>query len=191
MSRSRVDLPQPDGPMSETNSPWRMVRSTDSSAVTAASPVPNTLPTPVASTTGARGDRRRRPGPPSHSSPSTGRYRPRVSSRSARLTMPDEDEADERAHDDRRPQPLRPGRVVLVVVDDRAAETGGDARRLLPDDRADDRRGGRDPEARRTGTAPRSAAGAARGPGAGSPRTTGRARAHAGRTRAGRASRRS
>ena len=33
MSRSSVDLPQPDGPMSETNSPWRIVRSMPSSAV--------------------------------------------------------------------------------------------------------------------------------------------------------------
>ena len=44
-------MPHPDGPMSETNSPWRMVRSTDSSAATALSPVPKTLPTPAASTT--------------------------------------------------------------------------------------------------------------------------------------------
>ena len=27
MTRSSVDLPQPDGPMSDTNSPWAMVRS--------------------------------------------------------------------------------------------------------------------------------------------------------------------
>src|SRR6266508_2955143 len=49
--RSRVDLPQPDGPMRLTNSPSPMVRSMPSSAVTAATPVSNTLPTPFAATT--------------------------------------------------------------------------------------------------------------------------------------------
>ena len=34
ISRSSVDLPQPDGPMSETNSPAATVRSMSSSAVT-------------------------------------------------------------------------------------------------------------------------------------------------------------
>ena len=33
MIRSSVDLPQPDGPISETNSPWAMSRSIPSSAV--------------------------------------------------------------------------------------------------------------------------------------------------------------
>ena len=53
ISRRSVDLPQPDGPMSETNSPWRMVRSTASSAVTEAPVVAKTLPTPLTWTTGA------------------------------------------------------------------------------------------------------------------------------------------
>src|SRR5207248_2054936 len=34
MTRSRVVLPQPDGPMKETNSPWRTVRSMSASANT-------------------------------------------------------------------------------------------------------------------------------------------------------------
>ena len=51
MSRSSVDLPQPDGPMSETNSPDPIVRSMPSSAVTADGPVPNRLPAPAMDTT--------------------------------------------------------------------------------------------------------------------------------------------
>ena len=46
MSRRSVDLPQPDGPMSETNSPAPIVRSIPSSAVTAWVPDPNVLPAP-------------------------------------------------------------------------------------------------------------------------------------------------
>ena len=34
MTRIRVVLPQPDGPMKETNSPWRTVRSMSASAKT-------------------------------------------------------------------------------------------------------------------------------------------------------------
>ena len=45
MSRSSVDLPQPDGPMSETNSPARTDRSTPSRAVTVPGPLPKILVT--------------------------------------------------------------------------------------------------------------------------------------------------
>src|SRR5688572_5459324 len=50
MMRSAVDLPQPDGPSSERNSPSRTSRSKLSSATT---PLPNTLPTPRSETMGA------------------------------------------------------------------------------------------------------------------------------------------
>ncbi len=52
MTRSSVDLPQPDGPMSEMNSPGRMSRSMPLSAtVLAPSRVVNTLSTPRMRTT--------------------------------------------------------------------------------------------------------------------------------------------
>src|SRR5262249_13276025 len=47
--RSAVDLPQPDGPTSETSSPARTARSSPSSAVT---PLAKVLPTPLSATTG-------------------------------------------------------------------------------------------------------------------------------------------
>src|SRR5262249_14800507 len=50
MMRSAVDLPQPDGPSSDTNSPCRTLRSRRSSAVT---PLAKVLPTRLSATTGA------------------------------------------------------------------------------------------------------------------------------------------
>ena len=73
MSRSSVDLPQPDGPMSETNSP-RLDRQVDpiERRRPPPSPVPKTLPTPgdlddrrVAAVAGRLVER--------HSMPATGR----------------------------------------------------------------------------------------------------------------------
>ena len=53
MIRSSVDLPQPDGPISETNSPAAMSRSIPASAVVIGwSPRANTLSTPARRTTG-------------------------------------------------------------------------------------------------------------------------------------------
>ena len=52
MTRSSVDLPQPDGPMSEMNSPRRMSRSMPLSAVVTAAPLVKTLSTPSMRTTG-------------------------------------------------------------------------------------------------------------------------------------------
>src|SRR5262249_36879119 len=49
MSRSAVDLPQPDGPSSDTNSPARTARSRCASAVT---PLAKVLPTLASATTG-------------------------------------------------------------------------------------------------------------------------------------------
>ena len=94
MSRSRVDLPQPDGPMSETNSPAPIVRSIPSSAVTAVGPVPNVLPAPETATTGradpapGRRGRRGRIGLRLCHWASMVRYRPLVTEVSATRTMP-------------------------------------------------------------------------------------------------------
>jgi hypothetical protein len=52
MTRRKVVLPQPDGPMNETNSPLPIVRSTLDSACTGPSLVWNVSPKPFASTTG-------------------------------------------------------------------------------------------------------------------------------------------
>src|SRR5215475_8915013 len=52
MMRNAVDLPQPDGPSSETNSPSRTSRCRRSSATT---PLVKVLPTPSSATTGALG----------------------------------------------------------------------------------------------------------------------------------------
>src|SRR5262245_8978650 len=50
MMRNAVDLPQPDGPSSETNSPSRTSRLSRASATT---PLANVLPTPSSATTEA------------------------------------------------------------------------------------------------------------------------------------------
>src|SRR5262245_3910382 len=52
MMRSAVDLPQPDGPSSETSSPRRTSSLSRASATT---PLANVLPTPSSATTGAEG----------------------------------------------------------------------------------------------------------------------------------------
>src|SRR6266496_3543647 len=51
--RSRVDLPHPEGPTIDRNSPARMSRSTPRSATVRPSPLPNHLPTPRSSRAGA------------------------------------------------------------------------------------------------------------------------------------------
>ena len=53
MTRSSVVLPQPDGPMNETNSPAAICRSTLASASTAPSAVAKVSDTPFASTASA------------------------------------------------------------------------------------------------------------------------------------------
>ena len=54
MARRSVDLPQPDGPMSETNSPGAMSRSTPSSARVGTPSAPaQVFATPRRRTTGA------------------------------------------------------------------------------------------------------------------------------------------
>src|SRR5207247_6880977 len=49
MMRSRVDLPQPEGPSRPTNSPGRIVMSTSLTATHARPPPPYSLPTPCSS----------------------------------------------------------------------------------------------------------------------------------------------
>src|SRR5437899_331635 len=118
MRRSNVDLPQPEGPISDTNSPSRTVRSMPSSAVRADDPEPKTLSTPVISTTGR---------PPTAESVAPAIEGTCVmlggSSQLGRavaapgqptftdLDQADEDQPDKRAHDDRCPQPLRGSHV--------------------------------------------------------------------------------
>src|SRR5215212_3156926 len=143
MSRSSVDLPQPDGPISETNSHSPIVRSMPSSAWTPPLSVPNVLSTPATRTTG-------RTWSAAGACSATGRRAVSVSreKRFDEANEPDEAEAEDRADDDRCPQAFRPRRVVLVVVEQRAPESIGDPRRELADERADDRRRGGDAERR-------------------------------------------
>src|SRR3989344_5982925 len=63
MHRSNVVLPEPLGPSSATSSPACTSRSTSWSAVTASSPLPNTLPSPLtesAAISASERERRRR-----------------------------------------------------------------------------------------------------------------------------------
>src|SRR5215207_9890413 len=144
MSRSNVDLPQPDGPIRETNSPPPMERSMSSSARTPPARSPNVLPTPARRTAGveptagveaAAGSREAGEGLGSV----TGAPFVVVESGAGRrpVAIPgdeafcqadeaDEPEAQDRAHDDRRPQAFRSGRVVLVVVEEGGSQPIGD-----------------------------------------------------------------
>ena len=134
MTRSRVDLPQPDGPMSETNSPRRIVE---------VDALEGGRDRPV-----RRGedlvDARRcgRPDGAPASSPSSrraARGRPRSATQLQQRGSITKNAMPSSADDeDRRPQLLRAGDVVLVEVDDRAAEAVRDAARSLADDRPDD-----------------------------------------------------
>src|SRR5262245_45266702 len=116
--RRSVDLPQPDGPMSETNSPAPIRSAMSSSAVTWAPPSPNTLPTPRASTTGRAEVVVAAPvsvastviGP---SEDGSGGTIPAAHEEClAQPDQADEAEPDERAHHDRGPQSGRSARVV-------------------------------------------------------------------------------
>ena len=55
MMRSRVDLPQPEGPISATNSPRSIVRSMSCNAMTEPRFAVNVLFTPCSSTAGGTG----------------------------------------------------------------------------------------------------------------------------------------
>src|SRR5919109_216069 len=149
MTRSSVDFPQPDGPMSDTNSPRAMSRSMPDKAVVTTTPSrANVFSTPDRRTTvvGAPVD----PASVMRSlARSSALHDRRAAAQDDDLGEADhaeEDDADQRRDEDRRPQLLGPGDVVLVEVDDRPAETVRDAARSLADDRPDDRRGRRDLE---------------------------------------------
>ena len=111
----------------------------------------------------------------------------RTTSFSARTTARKKSDAERRRDDVRRPQLLRLDRVVLVEVEDRAAEAALQARRQLADDRADDAGGRCDRRAREQVRERRAARAASRGPASGSPRRSASARARAGRPTGGRA----
>src|SRR5438874_8336971 len=108
MIRSSVDFPQPDGPISETNSPVPMSRSMSWRAVT---PVRNAFVTPWIETTLLAAAAVTR------GSPAPGAGRAARSPPRGRTTR-----AEQGADDVRRPEEGPLERVVLVEVDDRAPE---------------------------------------------------------------------
>ena len=195
MIRSSVDLPQPDGPMSETNSPAATDRSMPTSASTRPAAWPRgakTFETPAISTTGRR---RRMPGQPGVTAPCGAAVRAaaRGGGRSASTPTTSRYTADpeDRRHDDGGPQVFGVQRVVLHAGDDLAGEAVLDERRQLPDDRADDRRRCGDPEPGEQVRPRGRQAELAQDRASATPRTSASARAPAGRRRAGRAGRRS
>src|SRR5258706_13040015 len=137
MSRSSVDLPQPEGPMSDTNSSRSIERSMPSSACVCPAAVSKTFETPAieagdwpASVIGSPCARR---GPAAQ--------REQLHD----PNDPEEGQAEDRGGEHRRPQLLRPAAVLLVEVQDRPAEPElAPARVPLADDRADDARRRRD-----------------------------------------------
>ena len=134
-------------------------------------------------------DDRSRPIVPAHPSAAPGRPRSATSSSARIITKNVTPSSD--GDEDRRPQLLGAGDVLLVEVDDRPAEAVGDAARPLADDRPDDRRGRGDLERReqvrhRRRQAELPVRGRAR-----RPRTSASARARAGPAPAGRGSSRS
>src|SRR5918994_2193342 len=161
MIRSSVDFPQPDGPIRETNSPSPISRSIPCTATTP--PWPNSFETPESVTTlmavasqsirvdrSLQTDARAKPARLEAGTASGASCH--VLRRSADDDPLDQDDDQEerdpeqRRDQVRRPQDRRRGRVVLVEVADRAAETVLDRRRELTDDRADDARCRRDLE---------------------------------------------
>src|SRR4029079_12352890 len=141
MIRSSVDLPQPDGPISETNSPWAMSSEMPSSAVVAGwAPRANTWSTLERRTTGwsvmRAGLLVRRLGG------SAGLW-PAAVAKDVPLDGDDQQEEENPEQGgaaDRRPELLRAGDVVLVERDDQPAQAFGDPARPLADDRPDDPR---------------------------------------------------
>ena len=87
------------------------------------------------------GGGRGRGGGAGHRQPSAAPGRPRRTSSSATRMRTKNEIPSSCRDEDRAPQLLRSGDVLLVEVDDRAPEAIGDAARSLADDRAHDRRG--------------------------------------------------
>src|SRR5262249_50332092 len=153
MIRSSVDLPQPDGPISDTNSPGSISRSIPCTAVVS----PNRFVTSLICTTliadapdGRRVDRSVRTAVRAEPVRPEGDDASVVSCEVLRRAphdeflrdQDDEEEGDAEGRGDHvgRPEPGRLRRVVLAVVDDLPAEAVLDRRRQLADDRADDAR---------------------------------------------------
>src|SRR4051812_19280645 len=155
--RSNVDFPQPDGPISDTNSRSPISRSIPCSATVC----PNRRETPSSCTTltaespdGRRIDRsvqtaaRAEPARPDADSASAVSYE--VLRRPPHDELLGEQDDEEEGDPERgsyhvgRPQTPRLRRVVLAEVDDLGAEAVRDRRRKLPDQRADDACGGGD-----------------------------------------------
>src|SRR4051812_21110827 len=126
MIRNNVDLPQPEGPINETNSRSPISSSIPSSAVV----VPKRFETPLISTTlivASAGD-------------SSNQVLRRAAHDQLLGDDDDQEERDSECGGDqvRRPQSTRLRRVVLAEVDDLGAEPVWDRRRELADQRADD-----------------------------------------------------
>ncbi len=148
MTRSSVDLPQPDGPMSEMNSPAPDLEVDALERGRDRGPAGEDLVDAR-----DRGRPARPIGPGSATAvhrghPSAAPGRPRSATSSSRADHHEERDAQQRRDEDRRPQLLGTGDVLLVEVDDRATEAVGDPARALADDRPDDRRGRGDLERR-------------------------------------------
>src|SRR3954447_3206700 len=151
MTRSSVDFPQPDGPMSDTNSPGATSRSMPRRATVwlRSRPV-KTLSTPAIRTIG--------PATGGASGVVMGELGSSGSGVDAGSAAEGEDlrdahdeeeqDAEHRRDEDRRPQLLGSCRVVLVERRDDAAQALLDRAGVLADDRADDRGRGGDLERR-------------------------------------------
>ena len=132
ISRSSVDLPQPDGPISDTNSPGADGQVDRLERVTVRGAVPNTLPTPDVgrrAPSSARGSGRPAPSCADGSASdrwSAALHRPVPAAHHDGLGDVDEAEEEQAQQCTSRSSPtaFRPGDVVLVVVEDRAAEAG-------------------------------------------------------------------
>src|SRR5262245_43302208 len=130
--RSSVDLPHPEGPMTETNSPASTVRETARSASVGPARLSNVLSTPASSMMGEPIDdlgcgRGARPG---HDAPLDGGHD---------LV---EDDPDHRGHENGGPEIGRAPVVVLGGIDDHHAHAESTAHRQLAHDGADDAGGG-------------------------------------------------
>ena len=149
MSRSRVLLPQPDGPISETNSPGSIRRSMPRArSPGSARPALNTLPTPPATTAAVTSPRR-----PAHASASFGRLR--MSARSISAMRPATSEAEERRAEHGGEHLGRVAGGLARVLDDEPADAAPGAGGDLGDDGADDGRRRAPASAPARGRAPR------------------------------------
>src|SRR5687768_12221863 len=146
MSRSSVDLPHPDGPMREMNSPASIWRSIASSAFVRPPLASKILSTPATSTTGlgAGCDGRVWVSLMASSKGRSSGGRAGPAAEREELCDPNREEerqAKQRRREDRGPELLRGAAVLLVEVQDRPSEAELAAARVsLAHDGADDAR---------------------------------------------------